>query len=225
MMGTPNGMGRWWTACFVALAGCVGGPSEPVGGEGASLTTALPLPEVSLAEYSSAAAGCEDRLDGTEGYGVTARDALVVALRDGEAFCVDTLGSVELELAVLGLEADAQVLRRSYFVTVQGSQVLTAQSGGSPTGGEPNPQPSIENGNEAPGPAVRTHTQLTPTSGEPNPQPSDPAEGEPNPQPSMPTEDSSSTSSSTTTTMSSSDTDDDSSSASTIGGLAGATTS
>lgn len=177
MKGTPNEFVLAFLA--VALSACTAGGPEPA--RSALYEDAATLPRLSVTDWASAAAGCEGMLRGTESFAVTHPDGLVVALRSGVTVCVDTLPATEEELLEVGLDDEADALQQGYFVTMN-AHTLNASVSTNPTGGEPNPQPSIETG-----PAVRTLTSLAPPEGEPNPQPSDPAEdGEPNPQPSRP---------------------------------------
>ncbi len=224
-------VGHWWMACVVALAGCAAGPSEPVGGRREALSAdfaAVPLPELGMDAWTDATAGCEGLLDGGEQFAVTVPDGLVGALRDGAILCVDALAGIELELEELGLEEGAESLERSWLVTVHGMQPLASNSAATstnPTGGEPNPQPSIRGDDGDAIDGVRPRTELSPTEGEPNPQPSAPVEGEPNPQPSRPSSGSSGSTTSGGTMTSSGDDGGSSTGASAVGGVAGATTS
>ena len=163
----------------VTLTACSMGGPEPVQSE--LYEDAATLPRLSVEEWANAAAGCEGMLRGNESYAVTHPDGLVVALRSGIAICVDTLPAAEEELIEAGLDDEADALEQGYVVTMS-PHTLSSSVRTNPTGGEPNPQPSIETGSP-----VRTLTSLAPPEGEPNPQPSDPAtDGEPNPQPSRP---------------------------------------
>ncbi len=149
------------------LAACSGGPTDDPRSHGASLIDAPPLPTLVAEDFQDAPAGCEGRLDGTEEFGITQTDALVVARHGEEAVCIDTLEAVSLELEALGANFAADELYSGFYAAIHLSQV---QDWATPA------SERLDDGGEA--------------QGDPNPQPNgpilDPNMGDPNPQPNMP---------------------------------------
>jgi hypothetical protein len=149
-----------------ALLGCSGGPTD---GEAHSvgLLDSPALPTLVADEFRGAAEGCEGRLDGTEEFGITQADALVVAHRGAFPICIDTLEAMSLELEALGATYAADELYSGFYAAIHLSQV------------EDWATPTSEELPDGSGDA----------SGDPNPQPNGPvrAMADPNPQPNMPT--------------------------------------
>jgi hypothetical protein len=149
-------------AALLALAGCSSGPTD--GRNASPLVDAPPLPTLADVAWDGAIEGCEGHLDGSESFGITQRDALVVARRGQTPICVDTLEAVSLELeAVQAIDA-ADELYAGFYAAIHLSQVedwATPTSedvdGGDVASGDPNPVPS---------------SNAAPTEGDPNPVPS-----------------------------------------------------
>ncbi len=164
------------SALALALVACSGGPAdEGIDTYRTGLTDSPPLETLDYAEWIGAAEGCEGHLDGSEQFGITQSDALVVASRTGAAVCVDTLEAVSLELEALGALEAADELYSGFYAAIHLSQV---QDWATPTNGTA-VSGTIDGGGTA--------------EGDPNPQPNDPGfmapnEGDPNPQPNLPTD-------------------------------------
>jgi hypothetical protein len=149
------------------LVACSGGPTDDPRSHSVGLVDSPPLPTLVLEDFQNAAEGCEGRLDGTEEFGITQTDALVVARHGTDAVCIDTLEAVSLELEALGAGYAADELYSGFYAAIHLSQVqdwATPASedldGGGEASGDPNPQPN--------------DPTLSPTMGDPNPQPNMP---------------------------------------------------
>jgi len=155
-------------AAIAALMGCSGGPTDDPRSHSVGLVDSPPLPTLVEQDWQGAAEGCEGRLDGSESFGITQIDALVVAHRGDDAVCIDTLDAVSVELEALGAEYAADELYSGFYAAIHLSQV---NDWATPTSDD-----LPGDGGEA--------------SGDPNPQPNDPTisppMGDPNPQPNMP---------------------------------------
>jgi hypothetical protein len=162
------------SALALALAACSSGPAdEGIDTYRTGLTDSPSLETLDYAEWIGAAEGCEGHLDGSEVFGITQSDALVVGSRSGTAVCVDTLEAVSLELEALGALEAADELYSGFYAAIHLSQV---QDWATPTNGTA-VSGTLDGGGTA--------------EGDPNPQPNDPRfigpnEGDPNPQPNMP---------------------------------------
>jgi hypothetical protein len=153
-------------AVTFALVACSGGPTDDPGAHSLGLVDSPPLPTLAEQDWLGAPEGCEGRLDGSEEFGITQSDALIVANREGATVCVDTLEAVSIELEALGAGFAADELYSGFYAAIHLSQVEDWASPASDM---------LEDGGEA--------------SGDPNPQPNDtalPPEGDPNPQPNLP---------------------------------------
>jgi hypothetical protein len=191
-MATPKKLSLSLVLAALAV-GCGNGPQDPTGSSSSSLSAyAEPLPTLSDEQWVGVTAGCEGRLHGEETFGITRRDALVVAKHEEAAVCVDTLEAIMLELEDLGDVAAADSLYAGFYEAVQLSQVEHwATPTSAPAQGDPNPQPNVPRhlDERAPEPTLGgdVRTSLGPPMGDPNPQPNSPTEGDPNPQPNTPT--------------------------------------
>jgi len=190
-MRTPGMKSGILAVAVAALVGCATGPQDPTEASDQALLDGIPtahaLPTVDAAGFVGAADGCEGHLTGIEDFAITAPDALVAAFVDGTALCVDTLGSIEIELATLGEHGRAEAVRTRFYDSLDESAI--AMDSGRDKG-DPNPQPSGTAFGPDPQPSKTTEGR---PEGDPNPQPSRPTEGgttegDPNPQPSCPTE-------------------------------------
>ncbi|MBW2461504.1 MAG: hypothetical protein JRH11_07645 [Deltaproteobacteria bacterium] len=161
-------------ALALALVACSSGPAdEGIDTYRTGLTDSPSLETLDYAEWIGAAEGCEGHLDGSEVFGITQSDALVVASRTGAAVCVDTLEAISLELESLGALEAADELYSGFYAAIHLSQV---QDWATPTNGTAI-SGTVDGGGAA--------------SGDPNPQPNNPGfmgpnEGDPNPQPNLP---------------------------------------
>ncbi len=193
-MASPGMKKRLLAALGIAsLAACSGGPGDG-GARSAGLAEAPPLPTVDAVAWANVAEGCEGRLDGSEDFAITRRDALVVARRGSSPVCVDTLEAITLELEGMDEVVLADELYGGFVAAINLAQVedwATPTSGsapsaglisGSPIQGDPHPQPSLGGDVQTQGGGAAM--------GDPSPQPSSPrdgrASGDPSPQPSGP---------------------------------------
>jgi hypothetical protein len=191
-------MGALLALTLSTALGCVGGEGpDPLEGSSSALVDEgadlQPLAVVTTIDDPTVPAGCEGRLHRDQRFAVTP-DTLVAALSDdGDVLCIDSLGSVEIELAeVLGDPAAAAALHTRVRLHLAGIQptsssaiaggdepkVLGAPAEQEAPSTDPHPQPSqpAGDGGEA--------------EGDPHPQPSHPGpQGDPHPQPSCPTPD------------------------------------
>src|SRR5690349_4346398 len=131
----------------VGLTGCYGAADEGAAGSTIGLTDVSPLPLVSRAAWTAAAAGCEDRLDGVDAFGVAdGEPGLVVALSaEGDSICTDALEAVDLELRERGQGVVADDLCARYLVVLDATTTRHRRDTSStvPQAADPSPQPNL----------------------------------------------------------------------------------
>lgn len=128
----------------VALTGCVGNPDERATTSGLVeiSTDSPPLGPIDSDAWRRAPAGCEDRLAAGLSFRLaSALDGLVAAVDgDGDIVCVDTVESLQEELAEDGREDEADELGDRYLLAIG---VAAMPSSDSMRAGDPSPQPSV----------------------------------------------------------------------------------
>jgi hypothetical protein len=128
----------------VALSGCIGAPDERGATSGlVELDTSTPpLGRIDSDAWRRAPAGCEDRLAAGLSFRLaSALDGLVAAVDgEGQIVCVDTVESVQEELAEEGREDEADELGDRYLLAVA---LAVMPSSDSMRAGDPSPQPSV----------------------------------------------------------------------------------
>jgi hypothetical protein len=148
-----------WVSAVLLLAACSAN-TEPVGGASRALEIEG-LPRVEASAVLGASDGCEGVLNGGESFVVDA-NLLVVAVRDDEPVCIDTLEAIAEELRTLALADRAELIADAYARTA-----------------------NTERRADAEGMHLTTFTM--PNAGDPNPEPNNPPNaGDPNPEPNRP---------------------------------------